>query len=395
MPNPGSPYAIELAFRDDSTGTAVAADPASIQLDITYGTGGADYMGPFLYSGAGTPTAGQVYRTGVGAYRYDWPIPSGAPGGMYVATWTVVYGGVEQQGVENIFVTGGGAVTPPDNGEVGFWTGSLTYGDRSIQFGAKDDTGTAWAWLGIDGMDDVPTDGAVVQRGSDHGGYATPQYYGPRPITLRVRAAATSQAARDAAMAALQATVPVSDLATLVYNEPVPKTVYVRRSGGIKPTKQTLIDVEYSIGLIAPDPRKYGAATSVTVIANSQTLGVTVPLTVPFTLPAQAPPGAATVTNGGLFETRPTITVVGPITGPALYNQTTGQSISFSTLTLGATDVLVLDLLNKAAYLNGGGIPADLWSAWWVLEPGTSQIILQGEGGAGAQMTIEFNDAWM
>ena len=396
---PGSTYPVLLSFQDDSTGTSVPADPSSLQLDITYGSpavGGTDFAGPFTYSGASGPTAGQIYRTGVGAYRYDWTVPSGAAGGVYVATWTVVYGGNPQQGVENIAVAGGiGPITPPDLGETGFWTGSLTYGDLAIQFGAKDDAGNAWAWLGIDGMDDAPTDGTVEQRGSDHGGYALPQFYGPRPITLRVKAAATSQAARDDARAMLQAVVPVSDLATLVYNEPVPKTVYVRRSGGIKVTSQTLIDVEFAIGLIAPDPRKYGAATSVTVIANSQTLGITVPFTVPFTMPAQAPPGAATVTNGGRFETRPTITIVGPIAKPAVYNQTSGQSISFSTLTLGASDVLVLDLLNKAAYLNGGNIPADLWSAWWVLDPGTSQIILQGEGGAGAQMTIDFNDAWM
>jgi hypothetical protein len=393
---PGRTYTVELEFIDQTSG--VLTDPGTVQLDITYGStlgsGTPDYAGPFSYSGASTPSSTQVYRISKGLYAYDWPIPASAAGGVYVATWSVGYGGQTLEGEENLWVEAAG-LTPPNSGDIGFWTGSLTYGDITLQFGTQDTSGTAWALLGVDGMDGAPTDGQVVQRAGDHGGYPTPQFYAPRPITLRVFASATSQAERDQARALMQQVVPVSDLATLVYNEPIPKTLQVRRSGVIKETYPDLMSVEFNALLIAPDPRKYGAATSVTVIANSQTLGITPPITLPITLPAQPPPGAATVTNAGNFETRPQITVTGPITGPGLYNQTTGQLISFSTLTLAATDTLTLDLLNQVAYLDGSPIPADLTSSWWALDPGTSQIVLQGAGGAGAQMTITFNDAWM
>jgi hypothetical protein len=393
---PGTTETIDLEFTDAVTG--IPADPSSVQLDITYGSalgdGAPDYAGPFSYTGASAPTPGQIYRTGAGLYAYAWPIPASATGGVYVANWTVVYGGDTFGGWENLLVQGAG-LTPPNNGDIGFWTASLTYGSLQLNLGAQDTNGVAWALLGVDGMDGAPTDGQVIQRAGDHGGYATPQFYGARPITMRVRATAPSQAARDGARALVQQVVPVSDLATLVYDEPIPKTLMVRRSGVLHESYPTLVDVDFTIGLLAPDPRKYGARTSVTVIANSQTLGVVYPLTYPVTYPAQAPPGAATVTNGGNFETRPLIAITGPVTGPAVYNQTSGQTISFSTLTLGTTDQLVIDLLAKVAYLNGAQLPADLWSSWWVLDPGTSQIILQGAGGAGATMTISFNDAWM
>jgi hypothetical protein len=393
---PGRTYTVGLEFEDQTTGALT--DPGTVRLDITYGStlgsGTPDYAGPFSYTGASTPSTTQVYRTGKGLYAYDWPIPANAAPGVYVATWSVGYGGQTLQGEENLWVDAAG-LTPPNSGDIGYWTGSITYGSNVVQFGAQDTNGTAWALLKFPGMDGVATDGAVVQRQGDHGGYATPQFYGPRTIELTVTASATSQAERDIARAALQAAVPVSDLATFVLNEPVPKTLQVRRSGVVKEVSATLMDVTFDVLLIAPDPRKYGAPTSVTVIANSQTLGITFPMSFPMSFPAQAPPGAATVTNGGNFETRPTITITGPIVAPAVYNQTSGESISFSTLTLAATDTLVLDLLNKAAYLDGAPIPADLWSAWWVLDPGTSQIVLQGTGGAGAQMTISFNDAWM
>ncbi len=393
---PGTTETISLEFIDETSG--VLTDPGTVRLDITYGStlgsGIPDIAGPFSYTGASAPSTTQVYRTGKGLYAYDWPVPADAAPGVYVATWSVGYGEQTLQGEENLWVEAAG-LTLPNSGDIGFWTGSIVYGTNKIAFGQQDASGTAWALLKVAGMDGAPTDGQVVQRQGDHGGYPTPQFYGPRPIELTVTASATSQAERDAARARLQAAVPVSDLATFTYNEPVPKTLQVRRSGVVKELSYTLADVTFDVLLIAPDPRKYGAASTVTVIANSQTEGITYPITYPITFPAQAPPGAATVTNAGNFETRPTITVRGPIVAPALYNQASGQSISFSTLTLGATDTLVLDLLERIAYLNGSAIGADLWSAWWVLQPGTAQVVLQGEGGAGAQMTISYSDAWM
>jgi hypothetical protein len=212
---------------------------------------------------------------------------------------------------------------------------------------------------------------------------------------LRVVATATTQAQRDTARAIMQQVVPVSDLATLIYNEPVPKTLKVRRSGVLKEASDNPLYVAFEVGLIAPDPRKYGASYRATTTANSQVLGITPPLTPPILLPAQAPPGSLTVTNAGNFETRPTIVITGPITAPAVYNQTMGRLISFSALTLGATDVLTIDLLNKVATLNGSPRSADLGSSWWVLPPGTSQIVLQGAAAVGATLTINYSDAWM
>lgn len=391
---PGTTTTVELVFTDDVDGALV--DPTSVQLDITYGAVFGvlpDFAGPFSYTGASSPTPGQIYRLGAGQYAYDWTIPASAAAGVYVANWTMGYSGDLFPGTENLNVAGSGT-TPPNNGDIGFWTGSVTYGSSMVQFGAQDMAGTAWALLSVDGMDGAPTDGQVVQRAGDHGGFATPQFYGPRPITLKVTATASSQAERDAARAALQQAVPVSDLGTFVYDEPIPKSLQVRRSGVVKEVSSTLIDVTFNILLIAPDPRKYGASTSVTVDANSQTLGIVFPAVFPLTFPAQPPAGSATVTNGGNFETRPLITITGAIVGPSVYNQTTGQTIGFSNLAMASTDTLVLDLLDKVAYLNGSQIPADLWSSWWVLTPGTSQIILQGEA-AGTQMTISYQDAWM
>ncbi len=396
----GGTYTFIGDYYNEPGAAGVLIDPTgAVQVTITYGSTGSVVAGPYLYGGGSSPSPGAVYRTGVGVYAYQWTIPNSAASGVYVATWQFTDGPEQTTyfGYEDITVVAAGtSIASPS--ETGYWGGSLSYpaAGVSIPFGSVDANGIAWMLQGVDGWDGVPTVGQVLQHGGDHGGYPTPQYYGPRPLTLRVRAAAPTQALRDTARALMQQAVAVSDLVSFVYNEPVAKTAQVRRSGKLTEKCLTLNDVDFTIGLIAPDPRKYGQQVyTLTASVNSQALGLAPPLRPPILLPAQPPPGSVTIINHGNFETRPQVTITGPISAPALYNQTTSQTISFSALTLGATDVLVVDLLNRTAYLNGSFRPADPWSSWWVAAPGNSQVVLQGSTSTGAQMTVTYQDAWM
>lgn len=285
--------------------------------------------------------------------------------------------------------------------DVGYWTGGITYTPAvgtatDLEFGVVDASGIGWILNGFDGMGGPDTVGQVVQQAGDHGGWATPQYYAPRVMTLTVTASAPSQALRDVARATLQQAVPVSDLALLRFNEPIPKQMSVRRTGAIPETYPTLTEVRFSVVLVAPDPRKYGTVQhSVTVNQGTYAAGLAPPLTPPLALPAGFPPMSTVITNAGSFETRPTVTIAGPVTAPAVVNTTTGQTVSFSTLTLGSTDVLIVDFLNKQATLNGVYRTADLASAWWVAQPGSTGVQVTGTATSGAYMTVTWRDAWI
>lgn len=286
--------------------------------------------------------------------------------------------------------------------ELGYWTGSITYtpslgSPTTINIGTGPDAnGTCWVLTGWDGMEGPPTSGAVVQRAGDHGGYAAPQFYGPRPITLKVWASAASQALRDAARAAVGAAVPVSELALLRLDEPIPKVMWVRRSGPLAGDCLSLTDVAFTIGLIAPDPRKYSATLNQqTVNQGAAPAGLALPWTFPITFPAGAPPMSVSVTNAGSFETRPTVVIQGPIAAPRILNQVTGQIVAYSSLTLGATDQLVVDFLNRTALLNGAARPADANSSWWILPPGTTGVQLLGTATSGSSLTVYWRDAWI
>jgi Siphovirus-type tail component, C-terminal domain len=299
--------------------------------------------------------------------------------------------------------------------DTGFWTGAIDYTPASgngtilsgvsIPLGEVDGNGIAWLINRLEGWDSPDVQGGgVIPKSGDHGAWAAPQYYAARQLTLTLSASAPTQALRDQARALLQQAVPVSDLALFTYNEPVPKQMMVRRSGRITETYPTLADVTFVVGLVAPDPRKYGTQALSTGPVNVSPAGMggfTVPFTVPFSLPAQPPSGSAAVTNPGTFETRPVIMINGPITNPALINVTTGQTVSWTGLVLGPADVLTVDFKLRQAFLNGAYRSADLGSAWWTLPagtpgtPGTSTIQLGGTPGSGASFQVNWRPSWI
>ncbi|RPE39738.1 hypothetical protein EDD90_2755 [Streptomyces sp. Ag109_O5-1] len=415
----GTSTVLYLNFYDETTGLLV--DPDTVQLDITYGgqVGFADdYAGPFTYQGATGATAGQVWRQARGKYAYAWPIPAAAPQGVYVANWTCTYGGGSFLGVENITVGGSLPLSMPA-GDVGFWTGGLTnpntngiYG-ASIEFGQVDEHGIAWMWKKIDGWDSPDVQGAgVIARSGDHGGWASPQYFAPRTLTWTVHASAPDQATRDLARTLLQRAVPVSGLATLRYDEPVPKYALVRRSGKVTEAYPTLTDVTFTVGLVAPDPRKYAVAQRAVTIGLEPPDpggGLTVPFTLPIGLNPASPPGESIATNGGSFDTPPVAVITGPVVGPTLSNVTTNQTLSWSSLTLGTADVLVVDFLTRQAYVNpvttattpgmasAGGTywPADVNSSWWQLAPGDNEVGYGGTAGIGSTTVFYWRDTWI
>ncbi len=397
-------------FNEDTGGTLT--DVAALQVDITYGTstpvpgdssqdvaGG----GPFTYQGAGTATPGQIWRVSTGVYQLDWPIPTSIDSGVYVANWAATFGSDLIPAQENFTVTGAyGAGTPaPVPADAGLWRDSITGPDGTVlQFGALDASGVAWMRETLSGTGGPDTSGQVVQRANDHGGYATPQFYGPRMITLTCRATAPSQLLRDAARANLQRAVAIGgasgEMSLLIYDEPVPKQQLVRRSGQIQETYPTLATVTFNILLVAPDPRRYATVLqSATVQAAVTVHGITPPLTPPITMPANGKPAVIAATNGGNFETRPVIQVNGPIQNPSLTLVDTGQVVAFTGLLLASGQQLLVDFDKRQATLNGALVPADISSAWWVLAPGTSTIRLGGIASSGSGMTAQWRDAYI
>jgi hypothetical protein len=151
--------------------------------------------------------------------------------------------------------------------------------------------------------------------------------------------------------------------------------------------------------MVAPDPRKYSVPPqSAGLVIGPPALGnLALPFSLPVSFPGNIPPSSTSVTayNTGTFETRPTLTIGGPITSPAVVNAALAQTVSFTGLTLGPTDQLVLDMDNRQPLLNGVFYPADVSSAWWTLYPGATQVYLDGITTGGASLTVTYSPAYI
>jgi hypothetical protein len=107
------------------------------------------------------------------------------------------------------------------------------------------------------------------------------------------------------------------------------------------------------------------------------------------------------VSNSGMVETWPLITLFGPISDPSISNVTTGKSIKLQGVTVGEQpDFVVFDMKNRTVRQQGGGSLASKidydTSNWWPLEPGQNKLTLDGSSpGTNARMVLQWNDLYL
>jgi hypothetical protein len=272
----------------------------------------------------------------------------------------------------------------------------------SLRFGAVDSVGVAWFLQGLEGWDSPEIRAEIQDRESDHGSWFSPVYLGARPITLTGTVDAPDRATLQDAMDRLYAAASLSDT-TLTVWENTPKQATVRRSGKVLAQYVTDSIATYSILVTAADPRRYSTALqSGTTMLPTTTGGLTFPVTFPITYSATTVSGQITAVNLGTMETRPVLTVAGPVVAPsvaALYPDGTVKQLIYSQ-DLQSGDVLVIDTDAHTVTLNGAvsrrrflTVP----SGWPTLPPGSSvsyQFQSSTYNGT-AMLTATWRSAWM
>lgn len=241
-------------------------------------------------------------------------------------------------------------------------------------------------------------------RPLDHGSFYGRDWLGARTVTVTVRVSgdgdpATASSRLDALLNEWQLVTP--DTTTT-------KPLSVRRAGRStqrwkgRPRRAAVTEVSPSsydvvCEYFAADPRLYDDfLTTVTIGLPLVSGGLTFPITFPIAFGDLGGGGTATLRNNGNFPTRPTVTITGPCISPELWNDTTGEAFK-STLTLGATDVMVVNFDQRSVTFNG----AERWSqtgdsVWWDLQPGGNSIRFLAHGPeAGAQASIQWRSAWI
>lgn len=272
----------------------------------------------------------------------------------------------------------------------------------ALRLGAVDSAGVAWFLQGLEGWDSPEVRAELQDRESDHGSWASPVYFGSRPITLSGTIEAPDRASLQSAMDTLYAAAALSDT-TLTVWEAVPKQATVRRSGKVLAQYVTDRVATYSILVTAADPRRYGTTLqSGTTGLPVTTGGLSFPVTFPITFSATTVAGLVNAVNLGTLDTRPVLTITGPVVAPsiaALYQDGSVKQLIYSQ-DLQTGDQLVIDTDAHTVTLNGNvsrrrflTIPAG-----WPTIPANSSVNYQFQSGtynATAMLTATWRSAWM
>ena len=270
--------------------------------------------------------------------------------------------------------------------------------------------GTDYDIVQLTGFDSLPTiNQSDADKLRDWGQYRGSYYSTGRELVLSVEITSTSDAAFRADIDAFNLAFQTQPDTELPFAVCLPGWAQASRQSNVRVIDRSPFDVNYEytrwkavgdVTLWATDPHIYDSTVQTTIITlplyNS---GVAWAAAWPISWGTAATAGSASINNAGNFETRPLMTLAGPVTNPTITNVTTGQFLTFQGLTMGGGDSLVLDFNAHTAILNGTTNERGLLTAtssWFKLAPGNTTVAFTANTTlTGATLTVNWQSAWL
>jgi hypothetical protein len=215
----------------------------------------------------------------------------------------------------------------------------------------------------------------MADKARAHGAWVGDSFLRPRNLAAAGHVLGESpQAAQDAVEALIEA-CGLSLREFAVTETDRTRHVYAQRTDEVIVTWLTDRVAKWSIQLVAPDPRKFGADLWGTAGLPIATGGLTVPFTVPFSVDSTVERGQVSLTNEGNIAGPVRLRIDGPVTGPIVTHVSSGRSLVFaSTVSLGAGEWIDVDMEARTVLANGqasrnGWVTSRGWSQF---EPGVN-----------------------
>ena len=258
----------------------------------------------------------------------------------------------------------------------------------------------------VNGLEDLP--GIRNQddnRGYFDGMFSGRDFLGGRTIVINFLTLAGNGNSAQANFNLLQAALLPQQSGT------TPLQFQLSASGGLQfvnarvRARATTINPDYTYGYIVsqitffcPDPNYYDNTLQTATMGISSPLGRSYNRTYPLSFGGGSQTSTALVNNAGWATSYPTITVGGPVTNPIIGSITTGQALSFNYI-VGASDVIIIDLLNRTILLNGAPARNLLLgsSQWFAAAPGNNSFYFNGSGTTAGTTyaTVQWNNAYI
>ena len=273
----------------------------------------------------------------------------------------------------------------------------------SLDLSGTEGGGVRWTTERVDGWDGSPASTlSLTQKPRAIGAWAGEAFGTARHLVIVGSVSAPTEDALTDAMDRLNASCSLDDTSLTVGKGTSSRTVTVRRSDDVIPTMGSTLDADWSIQLVAPDPRKYGTALTGTTGLPATTGGVLIPATFPITITETITSGQVSVTNLGNADAPVTLTLTGPtigsLVGPIITHYPSGRRLVFpADKYVPAGESWVIDCTNRQV-LAGGTEPRTGWLSergWPVLVPGVNVFGLTAIGsGPSPSLSVSSWSAW-
>lgn len=240
-----------------------------------------------------------------------------------------------------------------------------------------DAAGVSWRTFSpLVGWDGSPASSVqLTQKPRFPGAWASPRNFAARPVTLNGMIEAPDEDTLQTAIEQLNAAATLSDTVLTVQRGSTTRSLIVFRQGEVLVSDVTSTIVNWSLQLVASDPRKFTAALAGSTGLPFTTGGLTVPLVVPLVISSTGSAGTVELTNPGNAVGPVVVRIDGPANGPLVTHLGTGLELTFdSTLVLDAGEWLEVDMEAQTALANGqanrnSSIVSRGWSGF---EPGSN-----------------------
>lgn len=207
-----------------------------------------------------------------------------------------------------------------------------------------EDSGVEWFTEVVEGWEGSPRSTvSPVQKARAGGAWAGTAYFTARSLAASGMVTAPTEALLSDAIDRLNDACSLDDSLLTVVESGRTRWCMARRDGEVFASSNEL-SADWSIQLVAVDPRKFAAPLSASTRLPASSGGLTVPFTVPFTISATTVSGQVSLHNPG-NETGPVILRVdGPCHGPSITHVASGLTLVFSaSLVLGVGEWLTID----------------------------------------------------
>lgn len=277
---------------------------------------------------------------------------------------------------------------------------SLTLAGIDLAGAAGPDVnGVQWSVGQLTGWGGVSPTIQLVQKPRASGAWSGLSYGTARHIAISGLVNAPTQDLLTAAIDSLIAATSFAATVLTVAEGSRVRMISVRREDEVIWSYITGTLAQWSIAVVAADPRRLGTPLVGSTHLPASSGGITWPHAWPETWSATTVSGTVTLTNPGTQAGPLVIRIDGPVTGPQISHQgITGGSITFSSsLTLGTGEwltinmdtrqVLANDQSNRAQYITSRG--------WFSFDPGVNTFSFTAASyNASALMTVTGYPAW-